>query len=111
MELEKSLTVEAYQEWIAKEQAICIYFYQEKCGVCHHLLPKVKELIENNFPRLKFYVLEAEKNKELAAQIRMMSVPGILIYFEGNEYLRSNGLIALSELEKKIKRPYQLIFE
>jgi len=110
MELNKELTLDDFNQLLNKEAAAMIYFYQEKCGVCHHLFPKVQSLIENEFSKIKLIVLEAEKNKELAAQIRMMSVPGIMVYFEGKEFLRSNGLISLSELQDKITRPYQLLF-
>jgi hypothetical protein len=40
----------------------------------------------------------------------MMAVPGILVYFEGKEFFRANGLVTLGELRTKIGRYYNLMF-
>ncbi len=87
-----------------------IYFYQDRCGVCKMLFPKVKNLMENQFPKIELIVLDADKNRELAAQLRMLAVPGILVFFDSKEFLRSNGLVTINELESKIERPYGLFF-
>jgi len=47
---------------------------------------------------MEFIVLEAQQNREIAAQLRMLAVPGIVLFFEGKEFLRANGLLSLSEL-------------
>jgi thioredoxin 1 len=36
----------------------------------------------------------------------MLSVPGMLLFLDGREYFRANGMIAMEELEGKIGRPY-----
>jgi thioredoxin 1 len=111
MELENTINQSQFKSLLEQEPALMIYFYQENCGVCKQLLPKVKSLIDNSFPKIKFVVLNAEKNKELAAQLRMLSVPGILLFFDQKEFVRANGLISLLDLENKIKRPYRLLFD
>ncbi|RZS98680.1 thioredoxin family protein [Cecembia calidifontis] len=110
MELDLQYSVQEFEEMLQQKPAVMVYFYQETCGVCKILFPKVKELVEDKFPQIELIVLEAEKNKELAAQLRMLAVPGILIYFDGKEFFRSNGLITLHELERKVERPYLLFF-
>jgi len=59
---------------------------------------------------MELVVLDAFENRALAAQIRMMSIPGIMVYFEEREFFRANGLIGLGELKNKIERYYLLIF-
>jgi thioredoxin 1 len=40
----------------------------------------------------------------------MLSVPGILLFMDGRETLRANGMFALQELKDRIGRPYGMMF-
>ena len=110
MELNQTLTTGEFEGLIRQKEALMIYFFQDRCGVCKMLFPKVKNLMENQFPKIELIVLDADKNRELAAQLRMLAVPGILVFFDSKEFLRSNGLVTINELESKIERPYGLFF-
>ncbi|MFC0263756.1 thioredoxin family protein [Fontibacter flavus] len=111
MELNKQITLREFEEILQEKPALMVYFYQDKCGVCKMLYPKVKALIETSFPKMEMLVLEAEQNIALAAQLRMLAVPGIMVYFDGREFFRANGLVTIGELQSKIERLYGLMFE
>jgi thioredoxin-like negative regulator of GroEL len=110
LEINEKVRLSQFEGMLKSKPALMVYFYQEKCGVCASLFPKVKEMISIEFPEMELLVLEAEQNRELAAQLRMMAVPGIMVFFEGKEFLRANGLVALRELKAKISRYYNLMF-
>lgn len=110
MEVSEKVDVAQFESLLKVKPALTVYFYQEKCGVCTGLFPKVQEMVKGQFPKMELLVLEANQNRELAAQLRMMSVPGILVYFEGKEFFRANGLVGLGELRNKIDRYYNLMF-
>ena len=86
------------------------YFYNDNCGVCHALWPKVRQLLEQDYPKLKWSCIKASDHLELAGQHRMLSVPGILFFVEGREYFRANGFLSMQELDKQIKPAYQAYF-
>jgi thioredoxin-like negative regulator of GroEL len=98
MELNQIINTSDFESILQDHPSVMVYFYQDKCGVCKTLFPKVKELVQNEFPNMEFIVLEAQQNREIAAQLRMLAVPGIVVFFEGKEFLRANGLLSLSEL-------------
>lgn len=52
----------------------------------------------------------APANRELAGQLQMLSIPGIVVFFDGREYFRANGMISIAELVGRISRPYQMMF-
>lgn len=110
MEVSKNFSVAQFEAMLKTKQALMVYFYQEKCGVCKGLFPKVQELVSLEFPEMELLVLEAHQHMELAAQLRMMAVPGILVYFDGKEFFRANGLVTITELNTKISRYYNLMF-
>jgi len=88
-----------------------LYFYNDICGVCHVLWPKVETLMKEEFPKIKLIRVHAKESLELAGQLRMLSVPGILLYLDGHETFRANGMLSMGELYEKIARPYGLMFE
>lgn len=111
MEVKTTFSVEEWNTLIKQEDSVLLYLYDTNCNICNTLRPKVKGLIESKFPKIKMVVLNAPENRELAAQLRMLSVPGIILYMDGKEIFRANGLIVLSDFENKIRRPYELMFE
>lgn len=110
MEVSGIIDLTQFEALLQSKPALMVYFYQEKCGVCTGLFPKVKEMVNAEFPEMELLVLESQQHRELAAQLRMMAVPGIMVFFEGKEFFRANGLIGLGELKSKIERYYLLMF-
>jgi len=94
----------------ASEPAFMLYFFNHCCGVCHVLWPRVEALVNEEFPMIKLVRVHAEESRELAGQLQMLSVPGMLLFLDGREYLRANGMVSLGELQQKIARPYGLMF-
>lgn len=100
-----------WDDFITQHDSVLLYLFGNDCGVCSILEPKVKELMESKFPKVKLVFLDANVNRELAAQLRMLSIPGIIFYADGHEVFRASGLIHLSEFERKVERPYNLMFD
>jgi thioredoxin-like negative regulator of GroEL len=100
-----------WEEFVQSKDAVLLYLHNDTCGVCNTLHPKVKELVDTKFPNIEMVDMDAVENRELAAQLRMLSIPGIVFYAMGKEVFRANGMISLGELEQKIARPYSLMFE
>jgi thioredoxin 1 len=105
------MTTNEFAALQSAEPAFMLYFYNDICGVCHVLWPKVEALMEEEFPKIKRIRVHANESLELAGQLRMLSVPGMLLFLDGREYFRANGMIGLGELQQKIARPYGLMFE
>ncbi len=110
MEITEKIPIKDFEELLQSHPASLVYFYQDKCGVCKVLFPKVQELLEKEFPKMEMIVIEAAQNRELAAQLRMLAVPGVMVFFDGKEFFRSNGLTTITELNFKISRLYAMFF-
>lgn len=110
MEINNRISQDEFGQLLQQHPATLIYFFQDTCGVCAMLYPKVEAMVHEHFPQLEIIRIEAEKNRELAGQLRMLAIPGIMLMLDGKEYMRSNGLMALGELQNKIKRYYDMMF-
>ena len=99
------------KEQLIDNQAVALYFTSPDCNVCKVLIPKVRELIDQKFPEMILHFIDISENPMTAAELQVFTVPVILIYFEGREYIRKVRNIGLFELESEISRPYELLFE
>ncbi|MCB9013415.1 MAG: thioredoxin family protein [Bacteroidales bacterium] len=95
---------------IADKQAAAFYFSAPHCNVCKVLKPKLQAMLEEDFPEFKLFYVDIEKSPVIAGQMRIFSIPTLLVYFGGKEFYRISRNISLEELRKTIERPYNMIF-
>ncbi len=100
-----------FSKTIENKKACLIYFSHENCNVCKVLKPKIKNLLQSEFPNIEMYHSDTVLNPEIAAQNSIFTAPTILIFFDGKEFLRKSRNIGIEELRKEIDRPYKLMFE
>ena len=105
--------IQSFDEFLKlknEEPALLAYFSTEICNVCKVLKPKVSELVQNEFPKIKLIYIKSDELPELAAQNQVFAAPTILVFFEGKEYIRKSRNIGISELQREIERPYSMFF-
>lgn len=71
-------TVEGYSDFIQKHPGTVLYFSTPECNVCKILKPKLLEILDEEFPELKFGYVDYNNARELAAQNQIFAVPTIL---------------------------------
>lgn len=103
-------SLEKFQESIHNNEAVLIYFSHEQCNVCKVLKPKVKTMLDENYPKIKMYYADTVLHPEIAAQNSIFTVPTIVIYFDNREFLRVSRNVSIKELQEKVQRPYEMMF-
>lgn len=98
------------EEIIAKETMALVYFGNLQCGVCLDLKPKVEEMLKT-YPEIKSYYVSVDYQLEIAAAYSIFTIPGILVFAEGKEFLREARNISMNLIEEKIDRYYQMVFD
>ncbi|HEY9116013.1 MAG TPA: thioredoxin family protein [Bacteroidales bacterium] len=101
---------EQAKELLKEETAALIYFYSDSCAPCVSLRPKVIELLEKSFPKMKLVFVNSATHPLVAAHFNVFSNPTLLIFFEGKEYKRLSKYVSISQLEETIGRPYKMVF-
>jgi thiol-disulfide isomerase/thioredoxin len=96
---------------LAANEAIILYFYNDHCAPCISLRPKVKEMVDDQFPKLKLFFVNSEKYPDIPAGYQVFANPTLLLYFDGREYRRESKYISIPQLAEEIARPYQMIFD
>jgi thioredoxin-like negative regulator of GroEL len=103
-------TPEKLNDFLKESSAALVYFYSDNCSPCLQLRPKVKELIEGDFPEMKLLLINAEEYREIAANYMAFSYPVILLFFDGKEFSRFSKNVSISELKSTIGRVYGIYY-
>ncbi len=101
---------EEFESFIGTNNAVLAYFSTTACSVCKVLKPKVLEMVAAEFPLMTAVYVEIDGSPELAAAYRIFSVPTLLVFFDGREYIRKSRSFGLEELKDEIGRLYNIMF-
>ncbi len=104
------MTLEELQDTIKSELAVLVYFSGEHCNVCHALRPKFRELFDKEFPKVKQIFLDAHENPEISAHYQVFSLPTILVFLDGREFIREGRTVSMYKLQEQLSRPYDMMF-
>ena len=99
------------EDFIRNNRGVMVYFSTPTCSVCKVLKPKIINLLKDKYTKIKFVYINTESSIELTAQTNVFSVPTILFYVNGKEFLRKSRFINLNELDIQLERIYSFISE
>jgi thioredoxin-like negative regulator of GroEL len=96
---------------ISELPGVLFYFSHEKCNVCKVLKPKIHDLLKARFPKIEMIYCDTVLYPEIAGQNSIFTVPTILVFFDGKEFLRKSRNISIDELGNELNRPYSIFFD
>lgn len=95
-----------FEEEVLKHEGIVVVdFWSEGCEPCKALLPEVEELANNYKENFKFCKLDTTKARRLAIKEKVLGLPTIAIYKDGqkiDEVTKDDATrISIEEMIKK----------
>ena len=102
-------TVEAIEQRLHAELAVALYFSAPTCNVCHALKPKLLEAFKTNFSQMQVISIDISETPEIAAHFSVFSIPALLVYLDGKEFLRKSRHMSVDQVVQEIKRPYDMM--
>lgn len=105
------MNLEELQNTMKSEMGVLLYFSGENCNVCHALRPKFRELFDAKFPEIKQIFLDSEEYREIALEYQVLSLPTILVFLDGREFIREGRMVSMQKLEEQLARPYSMMFD
>ena len=83
---------ETFEAEVQQSSMPCVVdLWGPQCGPCLALMPEVEKLAEAYEGKLKFCKLNVAENRRLVISLRVMAVPTILFYKDGECVARISG--------------------
>lgn len=95
--------MKSFNEQIHSTKPVLVDFYAEWCGPCKMMKPILLDVAERMGDGITILSIDVDKEKELAVQYRILSVPTLIIYKNGKQLWRQSGLISANALTKLLK--------
>jgi thioredoxin 1 len=84
------------EEVLQSDIPVLVDFFTPPCAPCKALIP-VLERVAGKYPDMKFVKINAWDNQKLCAQYKIVGVPALLFFKNGQDVLRMDGSDATSE--------------
>ena len=97
------LTAENFEkEVLQSEIPVLVDFYAEWCGPCKMLSPVIDEIAKEYEGKAKICRANVDEEMELAQQYRVMSVPTVLVFKNGQVSGTSIGYVGKEKLTEML---------
>ena len=97
------LTKENFQAEITKsDKPVLVDFWAVWCGPCQMMAPILHEL-ETEMPDVQIGKVNVDEQMDLARQVRVVSIPTLIIFKNGQEVQRMVGVTSKEELKDALK--------
>lgn len=94
--------MEKLSDIIQSSQLTLVDFYATWCGPCRMMHPVLEQLKKELGDSIRIVKVDVDKNDAVAMQMRIQSVPTLMIFKEGEMKWRQSGAMPSSELKRVI---------
>jgi len=90
-------------EVIKSEIPVVVDFWAPWCGPCHMIAPITEKLSEQYASKVKFCKLNVDENPEMSQRYRVMSIPLLLLFKDGEQVDSILGAVPEAMIQPKIE--------
>ena len=103
--IEELTSTSTIQNFMNEHEFSFLYITRTNCGVCNAILPQLQELLDK-FPLIHLGRVNVDNVEEVAAELSILTVPVLILFVNGKEFLRAARFVHFAELEKRINKIY-----
>jgi len=83
---------------------VVVDFWASWCMPCRMLTPILEKVAEKNSEKFSFYKLNTDENPQISKQFRIMSIPTVIFFKNGQEVKRLIGVQQEGALQMELDR-------
>ena len=95
---QKDENMKEFNEIIKESRPTLVDFYATWCGPCRHQMPIIEKVKDGCGDRANVIKIDVDKDRELASQYRIQSIPTIVVFKSGEVVWRASGLQSYDKL-------------
>ncbi len=92
-----------FEDVIAGSKPVMVDFWAAWCGPCRILSPTVDEIADQYADKITVAKCNVDDAEEIAMRFRIMSIPTLLFFKDGQVVDKRVGVVSKSEIESIIK--------
>lgn len=100
----KDVSDSGFRDFVEKSKLALIDFYADWCGPCQIIKPFIEDLSKDLEGRVAFGKMDVDKNKEIASEFGIMSIPTILIFNKGTLVDRLTGALPKEDIKERLDK-------
>ena len=98
--MEMKFTTANFEEEVLKSEIpVLVDFYADWCGPCQMMAPVIGQLAGEYEGRVKIGKLNVDENPDIAVQYKVMSIPTMIIFRNGEVFSKEVGASSKKEVE------------
>lgn len=90
------------QEIIKSDIPVLVDFWATWCGPCRMIAPIIDEIAEEFVGKVKVGKIDVDVQSTLAAQFKIMTIPTLMIFKNGESVYKEIGFKSKKEIENKL---------
>lgn len=100
----KTFTATDFKAILNTSQLVFIDFYAVWCAPCRTMSPVVDQLSDKFKQKVKIEKIDIEANRELAQSLDVQSIPGFILFKNGQKIWTGKGVMSYDELAKILEK-------
>jgi thioredoxin len=100
---DNKMEYEELARYIESGKPVFVDFYAPWCGPCRTMMPMIDELKTKYHGKINVVKVNADASKKLVKEMKIQSVPYLVLYNGGKTVYTKNGLTSREELEKAFR--------
>lgn len=95
----KTITSSEFESKVLQaQQPVILDFYQATCAPCRALEPRLERVAQQCTGRVPVYRIDIDRDLPLAERLGIKTIPTVLVFRDGREIERLDGLITEQQL-------------
>lgn len=92
----------SFKDLVSGSKPTLVDFYADWCGPCKTLSPIIQEIKNDMGEEVRVIKINVDNNQTLSSKLNVSSIPTLILYKEGKQLWRANGLQSKHEIITQI---------